>query len=347
MKPVRVWVDALCINQADIPERNVQVAIMGKIYAAARKVYVYLGEFSTYGDDSIEEDMDALEKVLNLLERRDGDTSTWPLDLKNKKFLQVWFHIFLIHQNSWFRRAWVLQEVGLAKNPRVLYGRWEIGYKLLMETTVWLSLHDEGDFRLTGGSRVHLQWMDWLVEPPPDLTAFDLLQDARALRCQDPRDHIYAFLSHPLLLNGELGDSLMAPDYNKDAFLLFRELSHALVRNNDIRFLGCLQHTEDTIAEGIPSWVIRWEWWATGVNGGQFSLPGFRHRERRKWKASEGIKGHRLVLSGDLMQVDGVAIDAVLDVYHVTLKHEESDIQFLGHSSKTNITPSNLCNHLG
>ena len=37
------WVDALCINQADVAERNAQVALMRRIYASAARVQVWLG----------------------------------------------------------------------------------------------------------------------------------------------------------------------------------------------------------------------------------------------------------------------------------------------------------------
>src|SRR5271170_8340955 len=33
-----IWIDALCINQADIPERSAQVGQMARLYADAKKV---------------------------------------------------------------------------------------------------------------------------------------------------------------------------------------------------------------------------------------------------------------------------------------------------------------------
>ena len=35
----RLWVDAICINQRDIPERNQQVTMMGSIYSSAQSLY--------------------------------------------------------------------------------------------------------------------------------------------------------------------------------------------------------------------------------------------------------------------------------------------------------------------
>ena len=43
-KPRTVWVDAVCINQADASERGGQVARMGDIYRQATKVVIWVGE---------------------------------------------------------------------------------------------------------------------------------------------------------------------------------------------------------------------------------------------------------------------------------------------------------------
>lgn len=42
-RPIELWVDALCINQHDIPERNAQVQLMGAIYRRASAVLMWLG----------------------------------------------------------------------------------------------------------------------------------------------------------------------------------------------------------------------------------------------------------------------------------------------------------------
>lgn len=38
-----IWADALCINQIDVPEKNNQVAMMGRIYEQGRRTWVSLG----------------------------------------------------------------------------------------------------------------------------------------------------------------------------------------------------------------------------------------------------------------------------------------------------------------
>ena len=39
-----IWLDALCINQEDVEERNWQVSLMQDIYESAQNVYAWLGE---------------------------------------------------------------------------------------------------------------------------------------------------------------------------------------------------------------------------------------------------------------------------------------------------------------
>lgn len=39
----RLWVDAICINQENVPERNTQVQLMGDIYESASQVLIYPG----------------------------------------------------------------------------------------------------------------------------------------------------------------------------------------------------------------------------------------------------------------------------------------------------------------
>jgi hypothetical protein len=45
---VRIWIDALCINQDDPIERGNQVRLMGSIYTLCDSVIVYLGDGKTH-----------------------------------------------------------------------------------------------------------------------------------------------------------------------------------------------------------------------------------------------------------------------------------------------------------
>jgi hypothetical protein len=57
------WIDSICINQASISERNIQVPRMRSIYSEAKKVWIWLGE----GLDEIEIAISFLSEVTNML----------------------------------------------------------------------------------------------------------------------------------------------------------------------------------------------------------------------------------------------------------------------------------------
>ena len=51
-QPRILWIDALCIDQANLSERNHQVTLMFKIYSQAADVVIYLGDATEDNDSS-------------------------------------------------------------------------------------------------------------------------------------------------------------------------------------------------------------------------------------------------------------------------------------------------------
>jgi len=49
-----LWIDAICIDQSSIPERNIQVQLMGEIYQRATQVLIWLGENTHETQDVLE-----------------------------------------------------------------------------------------------------------------------------------------------------------------------------------------------------------------------------------------------------------------------------------------------------
>jgi hypothetical protein len=61
-----IWVDALCINQADVLERNRQVQLMGRIYGEADRVIAWLGYQHGISEHDSDIAMDALARLVQL-----------------------------------------------------------------------------------------------------------------------------------------------------------------------------------------------------------------------------------------------------------------------------------------
>ena len=98
-----IFIDALCINQDDVAERNHQVSIMGEIYINAAKVIVWFGvSISTVIQERKPKQLSSVaRKKAHILAERVGDDVTAD-------------DIVTICNNEYWSRAWVVQEILLA-----------------------------------------------------------------------------------------------------------------------------------------------------------------------------------------------------------------------------------------
>ncbi|KAL1385704.1 hypothetical protein HDK64DRAFT_332355 [Phyllosticta capitalensis] len=134
IRPSRLWIDAICINQNDISEMSSQVQMMDRIYASARSSIVWLG----VEDDSTSEAKDALHLLINFPRffgmYKPNWSRSWHLSDKERESRRltcgaklVWLRDLL--ERSWFSRAWVIQEVLLARHVKVLCGKYVLPWK--------------------------------------------------------------------------------------------------------------------------------------------------------------------------------------------------------------------------
>ncbi|KAL9112231.1 MAG: hypothetical protein Q9227_003349 [Pyrenula ochraceoflavens] len=106
-----LWIDALCINQADYEERNHQVQMMSLIYTQATQVCVWLGEDTDESQLAIRFINDEIMKLENF-----DDVCS------NNKNAEKWQALVELMQRPWFSRRWVVQEIALANRATVYCG---------------------------------------------------------------------------------------------------------------------------------------------------------------------------------------------------------------------------------
>jgi hypothetical protein len=107
-------------NQTDIGERNHQVFMMNRLYSAAERVLVWLGNARDHSDIA----MKRLEKLA------EGQEMT---DIEGTSLGRVIYDFFLIDQD-WWGRLWVVQEVVLAKsNPIMICGPSSLPWSIFIE----------------------------------------------------------------------------------------------------------------------------------------------------------------------------------------------------------------------
>jgi hypothetical protein len=93
--PITLWVDALCINQKDDTERNIQVKRMAEIYNQASNVCVWLG----VGDPPSKAALDSIPKML--------EGSTFDEYIEDESKSGIWQSLALLMRNPWFSRRYV------------------------------------------------------------------------------------------------------------------------------------------------------------------------------------------------------------------------------------------------
>jgi hypothetical protein len=110
-----LWIDALCINQEYIPERNQQVAAMHKIYQRAAKVIVWLGPASKNGNFAFDLLAEASSKKIEI--------DDWLIrNLKMRSRSKFWEAYCDIADCDYWGRVWIIQEIFFASSAIVRCG---------------------------------------------------------------------------------------------------------------------------------------------------------------------------------------------------------------------------------
>lgn len=269
-----VWIDALCINQDDIAEKNVQVAMMGDIYKHAERVLACVG---AHADDSeyllrvIQDEAELytiIPKIVDLDEwvplrdelppKLHREICNWLLQMVPLGFTRRARAYAAFFQRPYFHRVWVLQELYMAREIVVCCGNDQLPFGLLPGYQLAMALVDK--IRRKSLARVlkDCEGIDvcrtFLVQllsrgigrrrshPPLQLsTMIDIGRRERDLRlttardmpffvelkCQDPRDMVYATLSI-------LDWPKLIPDYSISCFdLALSILEKSAPRDHD------------------------------------------------------------------------------------------------------------------
>jgi hypothetical protein len=256
-----VWVDAICIDQNSIEERNAQVTMMGQIYQEASRVIIDIGEESSNSDHALDAIMHCSEEALYGFEPG----------------LHIRDTVNELYRRPWFKRVWVLQEVFRSKEALVLCGTRLIPWETFRPFRIWVD------------SRPAWESEHWHVELPAIVPhaltvgyhksrTYTAREDLLPLLCKgrtcastDPRDKVFALLP---MLEEALPKNLSA-DYAKETVQVFTEVATWLLSVVGLSFLPCVK--EGSKLTALPSWVPDWslhvrEPWIIGLGGIYYPL---------------------------------------------------------------------------
>jgi Heterokaryon incompatibility protein (HET) len=113
-----LWVDAVCINQDNYPEKNRQVEMMSIIYGEAKSVCIWLGEGDKSSCMAFKFIRDEVLQLQNFDDLCDSEQAS-----------SKWSALLDLMQRPWFSRRWVVQEIALAQDAMLYCGADSIPWK--------------------------------------------------------------------------------------------------------------------------------------------------------------------------------------------------------------------------
>lgn len=285
-KRMGLWIDAICINQGDINERNHEVSRMGYIYSHAFGSIVWLGDASfsefTLFSDHTDKAMDLLNSFEpQLLATRDGWSSHGKLASRHRWTFPTgsWAALYRVISQPYWSRLWIIQEIALSQgNPwrvRVVCGNRDVSWTrfIAMISTCAYDLNnfmskliedydemygspdfgDEDDMRRWTPAFERIQefsWLDSLSNERKDLVLTRLLALSRSSHQTDPRDKVYAILG---LMDARLS-RMIKPDYTLSKAEIFKDFAQMAIRFTKRLDIITCQGISNGDRE-LPSWV--------------------------------------------------------------------------------------------
>ena len=142
-EPRTLWVDAICINQDDVEEKNVQVLRMGQVYRQASSTIIWLGEESEHSNRALHllEHLGGFEEKMKSVNRHENFSAFDLRDLMPEdsselmSFEQLdehdWTALYDLFERPWWKRVWVIQEVTYSRDARLICGAKSIPWDTL------------------------------------------------------------------------------------------------------------------------------------------------------------------------------------------------------------------------
>lgn len=192
------WIDAICINQHNVGERNRQLPLMKEIYFRANIVVVWLG--CRY--DKFE------GKMAGAMKHEEGEKQGQDSPLRGDSIQQEM--VRCLRTDEYWGRLWILQEIGRARRLRVCFGNQSFTWDNFIHL---IAMHN-GDGN-TGPLKLDTQLRK--DKRSKSHTLKRLLEDHKEAKCSEPRDKVYGLVG--LAMDG----AGFPMDYNKSLYEVWKD----------------------------------------------------------------------------------------------------------------------------
>ncbi|KAF7505253.1 hypothetical protein GJ744_001116 [Endocarpon pusillum] len=283
----RLWIDAICINQADNQERSQQVRRMSNIYNNAKQVLVWLGDansesnkaltfinttlrpcFESVGFSCTDEQANVISRFWEEWDKGKDEECWGAIDhLITQKHARNWASVAQLLCRPWWSRAWTVQELISAQRATVLCGGMSLPWPLL-DMTIQMMLRNTMIEELYAKKKQDIfhnavedaygfayERSHRILDGTDALDFVMLMQITRYRGCQDPRDKVFSVLS---LLSMDFQASFY-PDYLQPIPKVYASAVRSYVQHSgNLHTLSSCCLSMHASVRGLPSWVPDW-----------------------------------------------------------------------------------------
>lgn len=311
-----LWIDAICINQEDMEERNLQVGLMKDIFQQSERTIVWLGEES--------QDSPHAMRLIAQLAKASAERSPrrfWQPQSDMSKSLPplydlAWRAVSLLLQRPWFHRAWIVQETAVPRDILVICGNDSISWDELLRAVQYAV--GLGVFVAYGGSTTYqalrlfetrLDFQDGRLIPLHQV----LLQN-RSFLATDARDKVYGLLS--LAIPKDIETLKARPNYHLSVEQLYQNITIALLEGPVLAAFSGTGARNQSPNRNLPSWVTDW---SASDPPKPFESPlSFSYGDRSSFVPSIVANSNASnstestpVIDGHVLGLDGLLVDQV------------------------------------
>lgn len=217
-KPRLFWIDAICINQQDVTERNHQVGLMKRIYSMASSVYIWLGRDSE--DSHLAMELLGKARLEHLRQHVHDQRPIW--GSQEGKAIRDLF------ERSYWSRMWIIQEIIHAKKLTVWCGSQRVEWAILDRLYLTMNMLEEENkldnhafaTEIMRSPAFVMVWQraHWRHPETPTPKLQTLIETFQGWQCTDIRDKVYALVS--------MADHKTAvlPDYSRSPQQIYHDV---------------------------------------------------------------------------------------------------------------------------
>lgn len=285
-----IWIDAICINQSDNPEKSRQVKLMRDIYTCASRVLVWLGDSTPDRGDMALEFLQTLEETLLAMGKAGKDVDM--ADVFSQPGFEYpslkWEALAKLLNRPWFFRVWIIQEVVLTSHITFQCGlTGPIDSEIVARLAINFFRNHMIEYLRNDPGGHGTGWNDppegcvtisriWFLKQERTAGRCTKLEEVLILNCQaeatDARDKVFGLMG----LAEDAGERELDPDYGLATVDVYTNSTrHLMLRDQSLELLSMAGAGSPRTTPGLPSWVPDWAKIESGEVFGY--VPAFWH----------------------------------------------------------------------